>query len=191
MQIEPFAVEQWMNAHETTARWNIAETCVDSLRLDELLEMSGDADAVLRRLLDLRLTYGHITGSPELRQAIAALYGDGVTSEDVLVANGAIGANFLVHFALVEPGDTVICATPTYQQLYSVPAACGAQVKLLPLRPENGYLPDLDELRGAGRRPHQADRPEQPEQPDRRPHRRAAVAGDRRRRGALRRLSAL
>jgi hypothetical protein len=71
--IKPFAVEQWMNAHETTARRNTAETCVDSLRVEELLALTGDGDAVLRRLLETRLTYGHITGSPELRAAIAAL----------------------------------------------------------------------------------------------------------------------
>jgi aspartate/methionine/tyrosine aminotransferase len=65
----------------------------------------------------------------------------------VLVASGAIGANFLAHFALVEPGDTVVCATPTYQQLYSVPEVLGAHVKLLPLRLVNDYLPDVDELR--------------------------------------------
>ena len=148
MNIEPFGVEQWMNVHETTARWNIAETCVDSLRVDELLQLSGDADAVLRRIAETKLTYGHITGSPDLREAIAGLYGETVTADHVLVANGAIGANFLVHFALVEPGDTVIGVTPTYQQLYSVPAALGAQVKMLPLRRERGYLPDPDALRG-------------------------------------------
>ena len=69
MRIEPFFVEQWMNAHETTATWNIAETCVDSLTLDGLLELSGDADGVLRRLRDTRLGYGDITGSPALRAA--------------------------------------------------------------------------------------------------------------------------
>jgi aspartate/methionine/tyrosine aminotransferase len=147
MQIAPFAVEQWMNAHETTARWNIAETCVDSLHVDELLAMSGDADGVLRRLRETRLDYGHITGSPELRAAIAALYGDAITADSVLITNGAIGANFLVHAALVEPGDTVICVKPTYQQLYSVPEALGAQVKILRLRPKNDYLPDVAELR--------------------------------------------
>jgi aspartate/methionine/tyrosine aminotransferase len=147
MQIEPFAVEQWMNARETRARWNLGETCVDSLRADELLALGGDADGVLRRLLETRLTYGHITGSPELRAAIAGLYGPAVTADHVITANGAIGANFLVHFALVEPGDTVVCVTPTYQQLYSVAEALGAQVRLLPLRPENGHLPDIEELR--------------------------------------------
>ena len=147
MHVKPFAVEQWMNAHEATATWNIAETCVDSLRLEELLALAGDGDAVLRRLLETKLTYGHVSGSPQLRAAIAALYGERITPDDVITTNGAIGANFLALFALVEPGDSVVCVRPTYQQLYSVPEALGAQVRLLSLREEDGYLPDVDELR--------------------------------------------
>lgn len=147
MHIEPFAVEQWMNAHETTATWNLGETCVHSLTVDELLELTGDADDVLRRLRDTRLTYGHIIGSHELRTQIASLYGDAIAPENVLVTNGAIGANFLALFALAEPGAGVVCVKPTYQQLYSVPEALGADLTLLPLREQNGYLPDVDELR--------------------------------------------
>jgi aspartate/methionine/tyrosine aminotransferase len=147
VDIKPFAVEQWMNARETTARWNVAETCVDPLTVRELLAVSGDADSALRDMLETKLTYGHVPGSPRLREAIAGLYGERISPDQVLTANGAIGANFLVHFALVEPGDTVVCVQPTYQQLYSVPEALGARVKLLRLRPENGYLPDPDELR--------------------------------------------
>jgi aspartate/methionine/tyrosine aminotransferase len=147
MHIKPFAVEQWMNDHETTARWNIAETCVDSLRLGELLQLCGEPDDIVRALLAARLSYGDIVGSPALREAIAGLYGAGIGAANVLTASGAIGANFLLHFALVEPGDTVICVKPTYQQLYSVPEALGAEVRILPLRRENGYLPDPQELR--------------------------------------------
>jgi len=147
MRIAPFAVEQWMNDHETAARWNTAETCVDSLRVDELLSLGGDVDELVRRLLATRLTYGHIVGSPELRAAVASLYGDGVSGDRVVITNGAIAANFLTLFTLVEPGDTVICVQPTYQQLYSVPAALGARVVPLPLRAANGYLPDVEELR--------------------------------------------
>lgn len=147
MHIEPFQVEQWMNAHETTAVWNTGETCVDSLSLGELLELTGDADGVLRRLTETRLTYGHIIGSAELRAAIAALYGERIGADNVLVANGAIGANFLALFALTEPGTGVVCVKPTYQQLYSVPESLGAEVRLLRLREENGYLPDIEELR--------------------------------------------
>ncbi len=147
MHIEPFAVEQWMNSHETTATWNMGETCVHSLSLGELLELTGDADEVLRRLRDTRLTYGHIIGSQELRAQIASLYGEAIAPENVLVTNGAIGANFLALFSLAGPGAGVVCVKPTYQQLYSVPEALGADLRLLPLREQNGHLPDVDELR--------------------------------------------
>ena len=34
MKIKPFAVEEWMNEYEVGAKYNIAETCVDSVSLD-------------------------------------------------------------------------------------------------------------------------------------------------------------
>ncbi len=147
MHIEPFFVEQWMNAHETTATWNIAETCVHSLTFDELLEMSGDADGVVRRLRETWLGYGDIVGSPRLRAAIAALYGERITPDNVLTANGAIGANFLALYALVEPGTSVVSVQPTYQQLFSVPESLGAEVREVRLREEDGYLPDPAAIR--------------------------------------------
>ncbi len=146
MHIDPFFVEQWMNAHETTATWNIAETCVHSLTLDELLELSGDSDGVVRGLKETWLGYGDIIGSPRLRAAIAALYGERITPDNVLTANGAIGANFLALYALVEPDASVVCVQPTYQQLYAVPASLGADVRTLRLREQDAFLPDVDAL---------------------------------------------
>jgi len=145
VDIETFAVEQWMSSHEMTARWNVAETCVDSLTFDELLELGGEGERVLEELRGQKLTYGYIYGRPRLRELVAATYAHG-DPDLVLTMNGAIGANFLALYTLVEPGDTVICVTPTYQQLHSVPASFGARVKLLPLRPENGFVPDPGEL---------------------------------------------
>ena len=42
MKIKPFAVEEWMSTWEGGARYNIAETCVDSVSLDELFELTGE-----------------------------------------------------------------------------------------------------------------------------------------------------
>ena len=42
MKIKPFAVEEWMNEYEVGAKYNIAETCVDSVSLDELFELTGE-----------------------------------------------------------------------------------------------------------------------------------------------------
>jgi aspartate/methionine/tyrosine aminotransferase len=146
MKITPFAVEQWMNAYETKCYYNLAETCVESLTIAELLNLTGHKTSILDELLPLKMTYGPIKGSDRLRTAIAALY-TSRTPENILVTHGAIGANSLVYHALVSAGDRVVTIVPTYQQHYSIPESLGADVKRLPLRAENGYLPDMEELR--------------------------------------------
>ena len=147
MNIKPFAVEEWMNAYEDGARYNIAETCVDSVSLDELFRLCGeDKEAFLESFCARRLTYGAITGSEGLREGVCGLYRT-IRPEEVVPTHGAAGANYHVFCSLISPGDEVVSIMPTYQQLYSIPEAIGAQVKLMHLRQENGYLPDLDELR--------------------------------------------
>ncbi|MDI7922228.1 aminotransferase [Ferirhizobium litorale] len=146
MKIRDFGVEIWMNRYENECEWNLAETCVESLTVAELVEMAGKTETILDELLPLKLTYGAIDGSERLRRLIAGLY-EKQALENVVVTHGAIGANALVHETLVEPGDRVISVLPTYQQHYSIPESYGADVRILKLTEENGFLPDLDKLR--------------------------------------------
>ena len=146
MYIEPFGVEQWMNEWETKVITNLAETCVDSLSAGALLDLSGRREEITRQMMDLRLSYGDILGSEELLGAIASIY-ESAKLENVIVMNGGSAANFIAMFTLIEPEDEVICVYPTYQQLYSIPRAFGASVKLLRLRYENSFLPDIAELK--------------------------------------------
>lgn len=146
MKIEPFGVELWMNEFETKCDYNLAETCVESITVEELLEIAGQSSDSIKDLLSLKLTYGAIEGSDRLRQAIATLYSN-QSIENTLVTHGTIGANSLVHQTLVSPGDRVVAIVPTYQQHYSIPASIGANVVPLKLRADNDFLPDLDKLR--------------------------------------------
>jgi aspartate/methionine/tyrosine aminotransferase len=146
MEITPFGVEIWMNEWETKCGLNLAETCVESITIAELLVLSGKNETDLSALLSMKMTYGEIEGSARLRDAISALY-DTQNRDNVVVTHGTIGANMLVHRAMVERGDRVISVIPTYQQHYSIPASIGADVAHLKLREENQFLPDLDELR--------------------------------------------
>ena len=147
MNIKPFLVEEWMNAYETGAKYNIAETCVDSVSLDELFALTGtDKAAFLADFCQRRLTYGHIEGNPVFLNGVCGLY-KSIRPENVVTTHGAAGANHHVFYSLVNPGDRVISIMPTYQQLYSIPESYGAEVALLHLKQENGYLPDLDALR--------------------------------------------
>ena len=145
MHIEPFGVEMWMNAWETKCTYNLAETCVHSLTIAELLDLTGASDTALQDILSMKMTYGDIEGSPRLRAAIAALY-QTRSADDVMVTHGTIGANMLAFKALVSAGDHVVSILPTYQQHYSIPESIGATVSRLYLRPEDNWLPDLDAL---------------------------------------------
>jgi aspartate/methionine/tyrosine aminotransferase len=151
MRIADFGVEIWMNRWETRCRFNLAETCVDSVTVGELLALAGlDAAALAAQLEPIRLGYGAIEGSERLLAAIAALY-ETVTPDRVLVAHGAIGANHLVYEALVEPGDVVVTVVPAYQQHVAVPESLGAEVRQVRLRESEGWRLDLDELAAAAR----------------------------------------
>ncbi|MFW9915805.1 MAG: aminotransferase class I/II-fold pyridoxal phosphate-dependent enzyme, partial [Candidatus Thorarchaeota archaeon] len=146
MKIDQFLVERFLNTYEHAAELNIAETCVDPFTVKEFLALMGH-ESFFEEFQNTKLTYGHIEGSPDLRQGLANLY-DHITPDNILIEGGAIGANFLVFYALVEPGDTVISILPSYQQLYSVARSFGAEVKLMRLHPENRWLVDVDELSG-------------------------------------------
>ncbi|WP_119304426.1 aminotransferase [Dongia deserti] len=145
MKIKPFGVEIWMNQYETQCAYNLAETCVESLTVAQLLDMADKRAVIVDELLPLKLTYGAIEGSERLRRNVAALYSR-QAPENVVITHGAIGANALVYATLVEPGDRVISVVPTYQQHYSIPESYGADVQIHKLREENGFLPDLDDI---------------------------------------------
>jgi aspartate/methionine/tyrosine aminotransferase len=146
MEIKDFAVEQWMNLWETKCTYNVAETCVYSVTLDQLFDIcGGDREAFMDEFAGRRLTYGAIEGSPELLDGICSLY-ETVHPEHVIPTHGAAGANHLVLSTLVDPGDHVVSVMPTYQQLYSIPEMCGAKVDILHLEKDQHYHVDADAL---------------------------------------------
>lgn len=147
MKIDVFGVERWMDLYENHCRYNLAETCVESLTVTQLLALAGKSEQqLLADLLPMKLTYGAITGSVNLRTQVAKLYAR-QTKDNVVITHGAIGANSLIYETIVEPGDHVIAVLPTYQQHQAIPKSYGAKVDLLRLRPENNFLPDLNELK--------------------------------------------
>ena len=147
MKIKTFKVEQWMNEFENDAVYNLGETCIDSLKLGELLDVCGVSQAdFFAKLADTRLTYSHIYGSPDFLKGVAGLY-ENVKPECVIPTHGAVGANNQIIHTLIEPTDNMVSVMPTYQQHYSIPESIGAEVRILQLRPENNFLPDIEELK--------------------------------------------
>ena len=148
MDIKTFKVERWMDEYETKCKYNLAETCIDSLTVREVIEMAGlDVEEYMMELADTRLTYSHIGGSPELLNGIASLYSDVIKPEHIIPMHGAIGANYHILMTLINPSDNMISVMPTYQQHYSIPESIGAEVRILNLNLENHFLPDIDKLK--------------------------------------------
>ncbi len=144
MKVDTFLVEKFMDKYELNVEINIAETCVDPFTLGEFLEIM-DYENFFEEFKSRKLTYGHINGSPELRGGIANLYNK-MKADNILLSGGAIGANFLAFYSLVEPGDTVISIFPAYQQLYSTARSFGANVKLWKLKWEEQWVPNIEDL---------------------------------------------
>ena len=144
MKLEAFALERLQSIWENRVAWNISESGVHPLRVEELAESDDERHAVLAQALG----YPQTNGSPELRESIAAMY-PGATAANILVTNGGSEANFVALSRLVEPGDEVVVMTPNYMQVRGVSRGFGARVVPWPLVCDMDALrwrPDLDLL---------------------------------------------
>ncbi len=138
-----------MDKHEVNAKYNIAETCVASISLEELKSLSEDKQGEIWSP-STKMTYGAIRGSEKLRGNLANLYSakKPFQADNVLITPGAIAANMTVFYGLIGKGDHVICHYPTYQQLYEVPRSLGAEVDLWHSREDRKWQLDIEELKG-------------------------------------------
>ncbi|MCD8377600.1 MAG: aminotransferase class I/II-fold pyridoxal phosphate-dependent enzyme [Candidatus Gastranaerophilales bacterium] len=151
MKIDNFKVEDWFNKYEKISKYDMADTCVGTLSLKELFNITGESVKHLDYITGLRLNYGDIQGSECLKSGICSLYDSAIGSDNIVVTHGAIGANQLVMLSVIEPYDKVVSILPVYQQHYSIPESIGAKVERIFLHEENGWLPDMDELRNRAR----------------------------------------
>jgi LL-diaminopimelate aminotransferase len=90
-------------------------------------------------------------GRSEFRNAFAAFYDErfGVeidAESEVIPAIGAKECIYNLCFAFLDPGDVALAADPGYPVYTGGPALAGAEAVLMPLRPERGFLPDLEAI---------------------------------------------
>jgi aspartate aminotransferase len=107
--------------------------------------------AAARRALDEGWTrYGPPAGLPVLREAIAAdatrRKGFPVDPERVIVTPGAKPVMFYAIVALVDDGDEVIYPDPGFPIYESMTRFAGGRPVPIPIRQENGFRLDPDEL---------------------------------------------
>jgi aspartate/methionine/tyrosine aminotransferase len=95
--------------------------------------------------------YTPSAGVIELREAIAnylnASRGLAYDASQVIVTPGAKPIMFYALLALLESGDEAIFPDPGFPIYASMISFAGAKAVSLPLREQNDFMPDLDELR--------------------------------------------
>ena len=140
----PFHLERMMSIWENVVEYNLSESGVHPLTIEELVEDTK----VIEDLLSTGLNYPQTNGSIELRERIAALY-KGATSDNVQVTVGAAQANYTTILTVLEPNDEILVMLPNYMQIWGAAQNHGFQVKTFTLREELKWGVDIDELERA------------------------------------------
>lgn len=125
------------------AQFNLSASAMEPLTQDELFELEPCAADGLR---GIRLDYPQRYGAPALRERIATRY-TGIEADGIVVTSGLDDALANLSLAFIEPGDKVVVLTPCYPPQMQLPRWRGADIIEWPAREENGWVPDLDELR--------------------------------------------
>ena len=107
-------------------------------------------EAAEQALADGHTHYVPSPGIPPLREAVASHLHDAgrlrAAPEQVVVTPGAKPVMFFSMLALCEPGDEVIYPDPGFPMYASIASFTGATPVPLPLREENDFRVDVDEL---------------------------------------------
>lgn len=98
--------------------------------------------------------YPEYYGLPELRRAMSAWYGErfGVKldpDKEVVPLIGSKEGIAHIAWAFIDPGDVALVPDPAYPVYAIGTMLAGGTPHLLPLLPENGFLPDLDSIPAA------------------------------------------
>ncbi|MFF4819827.1 capreomycidine synthase [Kitasatospora sp. NPDC001309] len=141
--VERALLEDFLRERYHEADIDISSSGVEPYTVAELRDLLGFD---LAQLAGVSLRDSQSAGGDKLRALIAARYGLGDAGR-VLVGNGSTEAQLLCLAALLGPGDEVVVVEPAYHSLLAPVRARGCRVRRWRLRPQDGFSPDLDELR--------------------------------------------
>ncbi len=140
-----FRLETYFSRWEFNARYHMTASDMETLSMQELLDMADDDT---RQAWDsLRLGYTETFGRPSLRQAIANTY-ERIGEGDVLTFAGAEEGIFAAMQVLMSAGDHAIVITPNYQAAETIPLSIG-DVTGIALDPDNNWSLDVDAVEAA------------------------------------------
>ncbi|PYX81259.1 MAG: aminotransferase [Acidobacteria bacterium] len=143
MQLKPFLLDIWLDAHEHDIEFNLAASTGPTWTVNDLLRLGGEAER--RRFLNHKLVYSRPAGADSLRAAIAEM--QGVSVESVQVVTGASEALLVLLWLAAEPGANVITPLPGFTTFSALPESLGLETRFYRLRRENDFRVDLEEIK--------------------------------------------
>lgn len=142
MQLEPFALDIWLETYAREVDYDLAASTGPAWTAQEILDLAGDAER--ERYLNHSLTYGRAGGSDSLREAIAEMHGVG--PECVQVVTGASEALLILFWLAAAPSANVVLPQPGFPPFAELPQSLGIETRFYRIRRENAFRIDLDEL---------------------------------------------
>lgn len=145
MHIDLFEMERMQSLYWHEVEYDLSESGVSPLSIEELLGEELDPAAFLGK----KLGYPLSEGSDATREQISRWYpGAGVSN--VTVVNGGSEANHLTLWTLLEPGDRLAFMVPNYMQGWGLGRHYGEATDVFRLRlAGDRWALDLDELAAA------------------------------------------
>lgn len=141
MRLEPFLMERMQSTWENRVEFNLSESGVHPMTLQELLDEEPDSP---ERILKQELGYSQSNGTIPLRETIAFQYPKS-TTDHILVTNGTSEANFLCTWNLADENEEIALMLPNYMQIWGIARGFRGKVRPLYLREEREWHPDLAE----------------------------------------------
>ncbi|MCE5250006.1 aminotransferase class I/II-fold pyridoxal phosphate-dependent enzyme [bacterium] len=147
MNIRRYFMEDWLASNKDSCPYNLGESGMPDIRVGELLERCGESPDSLASLI---LKDHDTRGTERLRHAILStcVNDDDVEFGNITATTGTSEALFILFNLLMDGRSSVVAPRPSFQALYDVPRALGADVRFYRLDDENGFRPDPDEVCG-------------------------------------------
>src|SRR5262245_41302606 len=103
-------------------------------------------EALARAARDNKAAYTPNAGDPALRDRLAKELFAGAAMETVVITIGSEEAMFSALLCVADPGDEILAPEPGYPAYRNIAGLIGAEHRAYPLRLEQGFRVDVDEL---------------------------------------------
>jgi len=134
-------MERWQSTWENSVEYNLSESGVHPLSINELLDPNDT------EFLRSSLGYVQTNGSLKLRNLIAQTC-EKASPDNLLVTNGSSEAIFVTLWSFLEGGAEIVVMMPNYMEISGLTETFRGGLKSFWLREQgNRWAPDLEGLR--------------------------------------------